>query len=174
MLGISVSSVGGTNFTPYVKMLGAQGLNIPHVILTDRDPHDLGPPRVRRRLIDLLRLVEHGVNYDPMDADAVIARAASFGYFVNTNTLEPELFVSGLAEEMQSVIEKELSLGAEIRERLQEWVDDPDELDEDDLIALVERIGKGRFAQALAPRVSIDDCPDYIRNALEHIRDAVA
>ena len=39
MLGITVCSVGGTNFTPYVKLLGPEGLNIPHVILTDRDPN---------------------------------------------------------------------------------------------------------------------------------------
>ena len=49
MLGITVCSVSGTNFTPYVKLLGPQGLNIPHVILTDRDPNWTKPPLVRRR-----------------------------------------------------------------------------------------------------------------------------
>ena len=174
MLGITVCSVGGTNFTPYVKLLGPQGLNIPHVILTDRDPNGARPPLVQRRLVKVLRLVENGVNYTPLDADAVIARAASFGYFVNSNTLEPELFTEGLAEAMQTVINEELSIGEQTRNALQEWVDDPDTLDEDRLIDLIERIGKGRFAQALAPHVSEDTCPDYIRRALEHIRDAVA
>jgi putative ATP-dependent endonuclease of the OLD family len=75
MLGITVCSVGGTNFTSYVKLLGPQGLDIPHVILTDRDPVAGKPPLVRRRLINVLRLVEDGVNYLPLDADAVIARA---------------------------------------------------------------------------------------------------
>jgi len=42
------------------------------------------------------------------------------------------------------------------------------------LLRLIERIGKGRFAQALAPSVSEDVCPAYIRSALEHIRDAIA
>ena len=174
MLGITVCSVGGTNFTPYVKLLGPQGLNIPHVILTDRDPNGARPPLVQRRLVKVLRLVENGVNYTPLDADAVIARAESFGYFVNRNTLEPELFTEGLADAMQTVINEELSIGEQTRNALQEWVDDPDMLDEDRLIDLIERIGKGRFAQALAPHVSEDTCPDYIRRALEHIRDAVA
>ena len=174
MLGITVCSVGGTNFTPYVKLLGPQGLNIPHVILTDRDPNGARPPLVQRRLVKVLRLVENGVNYTPLDADAVIARAESFGYFVNRNTLEPELFTEGLADAMQTVINEELSIGEQTRNALQEWVDDPDTLDEDRLIDLIERIGKGRFAQALAPHVSEDTCPDYIRRALEHIRDAVA
>lgn len=174
MLGITVCSVGGTNFTPYVKLLGPQGLSIPHVILTDRDPNGERPPLVRRRLINVLSLVEDGVDYRRMQADEVIERAEQFGYFVNENTLEPELFAGGLAEAMQEVIEQELSLSEQTREALQEWVDDLGELDEDRLIALIERIGKGRFAQALAPSVSDDNCPDYVRSALEYIRDAVA
>ncbi len=174
MLGVTVCSVSGTNFTPYVKLLGPQGLNIPHVILTDRDPSGAYPPLVRRRLINVLRLVEEGVNYTPLDADAVIARAEPFGYFVNSNTLEPELFTGGLAQAMKEVIEQELSINQATRDLVQGWVDDTDTLDEERLIKLIERIGKGRFAQGLAPHVADDTCPDYIRLALEHIRDAVS
>ena len=173
MLGITVCSVGGTNFTPYVKLLRPQALDIPHVILTDRDPNGRGPPRVRRRLVNVARLVEDRADYDNLDTDDVIARAERLGYFVNGNTLEPELFAEGLAEDMQDVINQELPLRRGTRNALQEWVDDPETLDEHRLITLIERIGKGRFAQALAPHVSDDTCPDYIRCALEHIRDAV-
>jgi putative ATP-dependent endonuclease of OLD family len=174
MLGITVCSVSGTNFTPYVKLLGPQGLNIPHVILTDRDPNGTNPPLVRRRLINILSLLETGVNYVPLDADAMIARAEPFGYFVNGNTLEPELFIGGLAEAMLEVIGQELPIKQTTRDLVQSWVDDTDDLDEERLIKLIERIGKGRFAQALAPHVSDEACPDYIRQALEHIRDAVS
>lgn len=174
MLGITVCSVSGTNFMPYVKLLGPQGLSIPHVILTDRDPNGTKPPRVRRRLIDVLRLVEDGVDYDPLDADDVIARAAPFGYFVNSNTLEPELFIGGLAKAMREVIEEELPISQNTCDLIQGWVDHTDTLDEERLIKFIERIGKGRFAQALAPHVNEDTCPDYIRQALERIRDAVA
>ena len=173
VLGITVCSVGGTNFTPYVKLLRPQALAIPHVIMTDRDPNGRRPPRVRRRLINVARLVENGVDYEDLDSEDVIARAERLGYFVNGNTLEPELFAEGLAEAMQMVINQELSLSRGTRDALQEWVDGPDTLDEYRLITLIERIGKGRFAQALAPHVSDDTCPDYIRRALEHIRDAV-
>ena len=89
MLGITVCSVGGTNFTPYIKLRVLQGLNIPHVLLTDRDPNEEHPPFVRRRLIKVLELLEDEVDYALLDADAVIARATPFGYFVNGNTLEP-------------------------------------------------------------------------------------
>lgn len=174
MLGISVCSVGGTNFTPYVKLLGPQGLSIPHVILTDRDPNGAKHPFVRKRLIRILEIVEEGVDYRPLDADAIIARAEPLGYFVNGSTLEPELWTGGLAEEMQTVLLQELVLGEDTRNEIEGWVDDPDTLDEDRLIAFIERIGKGRFAQALAEHVTEDSCPDYIRRALEHIRNAVA
>jgi putative ATP-dependent endonuclease of OLD family len=173
MLGISVCSVGGTNFSPYVKLLGPAGLNIPHVILTDRDPNGTNPPLVRRRLIKLLELVEEGVGYDELDADEVIARAEPFGYFVNDNTLEPDLWTGGLGRAMQRVILRELSLPQQTKDQIQEWVDFPEGLNEERLLRIVERIGKGRFAQSLAPHVSEESCPDYIRRALEHIRDAV-
>jgi putative ATP-dependent endonuclease of OLD family len=57
---------------------------------------------------------------------------------------------------------------------LDRWVDDPSTLEGTRLIRLVERVGKGRFAQLLAPSVSEDTCPGYIRAALQAIRDAVA
>lgn len=174
ILGITVCSVGGTNFTPYVKLLGPKGLNIPHVILTDRDPVNGKPPLAHRRLINLLNEVDDEYGYDDLDIDDVLKYAAEFGYFVNESTLESDLFAAGMAEAMKSVIEQELPLRQVTRDALQEWVDDPDQVDEDRLLKLIERIGKGRFAQALAPSVSEDVCPAYIRSALEYIRDAVA
>ncbi|WP_407470628.1 ATP-dependent nuclease [Xanthomonas campestris] len=173
MLGITVCSVGGTNFTPYVKLLGPHGLDIPHVILTDRDPVDGKPPRVRRRLANVLDVVEPDDDHSGWGVDDLLARAGELGYFVNENTLEPELFYGGLAEAMQRVIRQELPLNQASRDALQAWVDDADDLDEEALLTLIERIGKGRFAQALATFTSEDSCPDYIRAALEYIRDAV-
>lgn len=165
----------GANFTPYVKLLGPEGLDIPHVILTDRDPTNGNHPLVRRRLINVLDVVESDVDHENMDADEVIEHSEGYGYFVNENTLETELFSGGLAEAMQEVIKEELPrLRRETLNALQQWVDDPDQVDEERLLKLIERIGKGRFAQALAPSVSQNVCPDYIRSALEHIRNAVA
>ncbi|MBN7828665.1 AAA family ATPase [Stenotrophomonas maltophilia] len=173
MLGITVCSVGGTNFTPYVKLLGPHGLDIPHVILTDRDPVNGRPPLVHRRLANVLDVVEPDDDHSVWSVDDVLGRAGELGYFVNENTLEPELFTGGLAESMQQVIERELNLKKTSLGDLQCWVDDPDALDEDRLLGMIERIGKGRFAQALANSVTEHNCPEYIRAALKHIRDAV-
>jgi putative ATP-dependent endonuclease of OLD family len=37
--GISVCSVGGTDFLPYILLAGSNGLNIPYVVLTDGDKY---------------------------------------------------------------------------------------------------------------------------------------
>ncbi len=66
---------------------GPRGLNIPHVILTDRDPMAVGEPLVRRRLINILDVLEGDVDHDDMDTDEVIARAGVYGCFVNEITL---------------------------------------------------------------------------------------
>jgi putative ATP-dependent endonuclease of the OLD family len=92
---------------------------------------------------------------------------------VNGNTLEPALFEMGLHKAMQKILVSQLSLSQDAKDALQAWVDDPDELDAARLVRMIDRIGKGRFAQLVAPNVTAAVCPGYIRRALERIRDAV-
>jgi putative ATP-dependent endonuclease of OLD family len=173
ILGVSICSVGGTNFGPYVKLLGQEGLCIPHVVLTDRDPRETHPPRALRRIERLLALVEQDADYTEAEEETVFERGQYHGYFVNDCTLEIDLFRSGLASKMRKILISELSLNQERKELLQGWVNDPDEIDIDFLLRLIERVGKGRFAQSLAAAVTEDSCPEYIRNGLEYIRDEI-
>ncbi len=173
VLGISVCSVGGTNFAPYVKLLGPSGLSIPFVVLTDLDPNGTRPPRARARVETLLDIIEPKYDYSDGTDDEMFEWGREQGIFVNGSTLEVELFGSGLEDEIRSALEAELSMSEATLETLQEWVDDPDRVDADGLLKLIERVGKGRLAQRLAAEVSEDTCPDYIRLALERIRDAV-
>ncbi len=172
--GISVCSVAGTNFAPYVKLLGSTGLAIPHVVLTDLDPVEGGTPLARGRVQRLLEIVEPGPTYDDLADAAIFRRGERHGLFVNSNTLEPELFASGLARRMGRILKAELPLRPAGRDRIDGWVADPPTVDISRLLGLIERIGKGRFAQRLAAGATERRCPAYIRSALEHIRDAVA
>jgi putative ATP-dependent endonuclease of the OLD family len=104
----------------------------------------------------------------------VFRRGERRGIFVNANTLEPELFATRMRRKMVSVIKAELPLRQPTRDRLDRWEADPTTLEIDPLITLIERVGKGRFAQRIASAVRADRCPAYIRAALERIRDAVA
>jgi putative ATP-dependent endonuclease of OLD family len=174
VLGISVCSVNGTNFTPYIKLIGPSGLDIPFVILTDFDSNGTKPPLCRRRLISILSVLEPTVDHAEHDATEVIAAATPHGVHVNSSTLEIELFSVGLGAAMSVVLQAELSLSQATKAKVQNWIDDPTTLDADGLLSLIERVGKGRFAQSLAPHLTAATCPDYIRVALETIRDAVS
>jgi putative ATP-dependent endonuclease of OLD family len=173
-LGISVCSVSGTNFAPYVKLLGPSGLNIPFVVLTDRDPVDQGTPRARRRVQGLLEILNPRPAYDPLADNAIFRRGEGRGIFVNTDTLETDLFATGLRGRMVRVLKADLPLRQEAQDALDSWQANPATLDADRLIRMIERVGKGRFAQRIAPRVTAARCPAYIRSALEFIRDAIA
>lgn len=174
ILGISVCSVSGTNFAPYIKLAGPTGLNIPHVILTDFDPIYDRSPLALKRLLKLLELAVTDDEWDELDEDEPWDLGEEYGYFVNESTLELELFQSGLGGSIRDVIESELKTSSQTREALAGWVDDPATLNNEKLLKLIERIGKGRFAQALASFATADTCPAYIRDGLEYIRDAVA
>lgn len=173
-LGITVCSVAGTNFAPYVKLVGNDGLDIPFVVLTDLDPRaDGSTPYARPRVENLLV----ALGFDEIWADAatddeVFDEAEDCGIFVNDSTLELELFEKGLGAAMKEVFEAAdtFTKRAPI---LQGWIDDVSSLDGPKLLGWIERIGKGRFAQALAPYVDANTCPEYLSSALEKIRDAV-
>ncbi|MGO4570345.1 ATP-dependent nuclease [Microvirga sp. 2TAF3] len=103
-LGISECSVGGTNFAPYVKLLGSDGLNIPLVVLTDRDLLDNGTVLGRGRVAKLLEIIRPGPGYGAMDEAEVFRRGERRGIFVNANTLEPELFATAIRRKMVCVL----------------------------------------------------------------------
>jgi putative ATP-dependent endonuclease of the OLD family len=172
-LGISICSVGGTNFGPYVKLVGPSGLDIPFVILTDYDPRSGGRSAwAVSRVRGLLEIIAPS-DYTAFNEEQVFETGEDHGIFVNNYTLEPDLFAAGLADRMARILRSELPLGAATIQCIDGWVADPASLDIPRLLTLIDRLGKGRFAQRLAGRVRAAHCPAYIRSALERIRDAV-
>lgn len=174
VLGISICSVSGTNFAPYIKLVGASGLDIPHVVLTDLDPIEGKSALARGRLISLLDLADGDGNLNDLEDDQVLALAEEAGYFVNNSTLEVELFASGLGSAMKEIFESEWRLQKKSIALLDSWIANPETIDSTLLLSRIERIGKGRFAQMLAPFISARFCPAYLQRALEYIRNAVA
>ena len=49
------------------------------------------------------------------------------------------------------------------------WEADPDSLDVNRFLSLVEDIGKGRFAQRLVSRIAGLEPPDFVREAIEFV-----
>ena len=181
-LGISVCSVAGTNFTPYVKLLTALG--IPFAVITDWDPRNGGAPlgfnralklvstieclrtaRVPRKLVRELKAIE--------DYDEFGTRCESFGVFTNTVTLEVDLFDD--ADFREPIIEtlREQDFSTERQGWIDGWEADPDSLNAKSYLALIETIGKGRFAQRLAARIHDMEPPAYIRDAINFVANHV-
>jgi putative ATP-dependent endonuclease of the OLD family len=167
-LGISVCSVSGTNFAPYVKLLGPTGLNIPFAVITDLDPVDdgntLGLPRVRK----LLESSFVRCDLSACDNGSIAWLASEFGFFINKYTLEIELFSSGNGVQMCDTILQLTDNGA-AKKRAEEIRKNPSALDPEQFLKDIEGISKGRFAQRLATNLNPQSCPEYIRDAVKYV-----
>ena len=181
-LGITVCSVGGANFAPYVKFFGPQGLDIPLAVLTDLDPyntadgtlHDYG----RSRAHSLCPSMSPKAKL-PKDIQES-AFYEKHGVFLNASTLEIELNESGCIYLMNSAMQALCDVEA-AKERFQQIaadtkkakqvvkIDDPKRFIKD-----IEYVGKGRFAQRLCAEICAVDpkhqvCPPYILKAIKHV-----
>jgi putative ATP-dependent endonuclease of OLD family len=124
-LGISVCSVGGTNFAPFVKFLGPEGLNLPFAVLTDFDPTTNGG-RGERRVCNLLEVLGKPANRTTVDA--LRKEAAAGGIFLNDYTLEVDVFRCGRHKSIGRTL-VELAESKPAEERAKGWKEDPASLD---------------------------------------------
>jgi len=181
-LGITVCSVAGTNFTPYAKFLTAMG--IPFAILTDWDLRDGANARGHARAGNLVRTIERAKNEGQVpaavaarlgddDEDARRTLAAEYGVFTNSDTLEVDLFRDDDFRDLVIATLREYGFGQTRSALIDGWEVNPDTLDNKAFLALVETIGKGRFAQRLASRMNGEAPLTYIRDAIRFVRGRV-
>jgi putative ATP-dependent endonuclease of OLD family len=178
-IGISICSVSGTNFRPYLVFLGPHGLNIPLVVFTDGDPRSPKEDGTPRRPLGEVRVVKqimpHLLESETLDAtepDEILELAPSYGVFLNKHTLEVDLFNSGLSGAFEQAMN---SLGKiKMCERMARWSADPDQLDSEVFLQDIELVGKGRLAQRLASVITeskLKQCPKYILDGLKYVID---
>jgi putative ATP-dependent endonuclease of OLD family len=184
-LGISVCSVHGTDFSPYVKLLGRDGLRIPFVVITDGDAamrddtvnyfgikrgRDLLPSGKRAEVKQLI---------DESKWKAARLKLLASSIFVGNTTLEIELL--NMYPELLKKAYSELS-GPKASANFTKAVDDCDssepitqaKLDKyEEVLSRIESVGKGRFAQRLANKLSKRAGPGYIDSALKKIIELV-
>jgi putative ATP-dependent endonuclease of OLD family len=98
--------------------------------------------------------------------------AESHGFFVGHSTLEIDLFKNGRHSSICKT-QAELTESGAARKRAEGWKENPNTLDDARFLSDIEAIGKGRFAQRLATRITSDNCPRYIRNAIDHVKKAL-
>lgn len=176
-LGITVCSVAGTDFAPYWRVTSEDGWNIPRVVVTDGDPDKkgilIGLARGARLLGDPDVIQKARSNeMDDVTFAGKALRAA--GIFVGDRTLELDL-VAGLAEEMKEAFVE--LVGAKRKQtigRFNDAVDDHaagvDGAGATLIDVLEQTIGKGRFAQRLASKITTaHEPPAHIKKALARI-----
>lgn len=183
-LGITVCSVAGTNFAPYVKFLAS--LRIPFAVVTDWDPRAGKNPLGMNRAGKLALLVEQirtgeqqaalatelGRIKADEDEDVFGEKCEEFGIFTNAHTLEVDLFRGDFADEILDTLE-EHPFSKERKQALIDWRAANDDLDVEEYLKMIEAIGKGRFAQRLASRIEGIDPPSYIEDAIKFVVDRV-
>lgn len=178
--GVTVCSVHGTDFVPYVKLLGSKGLNIPFVVVTDGDWFVSDKQQLSRgfqRAIKIAQAIETESfdrlleMYKNHDWSNLYKESASSGTFVGNRTLELDLFDAGFGQQIKETFD-ELEAPVPMRERIQTFVKNGPPLNEGDAVTFlsdVMRFGKGRFAQRLANKINTDNCPPYIKDAITSI-----
>ncbi|MEA9585885.1 AAA family ATPase [Xanthomonas sp. WHRI 10064A] len=181
-LGITVCSVAGTNFTPYVRFLTAMG--IPFSIVTDWDPQGARVPLGYNRSWRLVKVIEEvrtGEDQNELirelkeidNYNEFSQRCEAHGVFTNTNTLEIDVFCDD--DFTVAVIEtlREQRLSDERRGWVDQWEAAPETLDAANYLKLIEAVGKGRFAQRLASRIEGIEPPAYIGGAISFVVERV-
>ncbi len=177
-LGISICSVGGTHFGTYVKFLTS--LKMPFAILTDRDPTAkgaLGLTRARKlvRTIYNARGVGVPVDFDSeLDADEarIEEMAEDNGIFLSRHTLEMDLYEGGLVDPFLNTL-SEAGFGPRRLYRIAQWREAPETVTAQELLPLIDTVGKGRFAQRLATLLADEEPPEYIVKAISFVADRV-
>jgi len=155
-LGITVCSVAGTNFAPYIQLLGPAGLDIPVVVLTDFDPKgdsasqedsDLdgegaGKSYGKNRVVNqIMNHVLDSQEWEKLSFEDVLARGEDHGVFLNAFTFEIDLFNEGTENEFAEAI-KGLTDNKKMRKRFDVLSSDPSRLDPKQFLKDVDSLGK--------------------------------
>jgi len=190
-LGITVCSIAGSNFGPYVQLLGPKGLDIPFAVLTDFDPkgeavsqedadpddEGVGSSFGKNRVVNqiMFRLIEPE-EWKKLSFKDVLARAEKQGIFLNEFTFEVDLFRAGAEDQFAQAV-KGLTTNKKMHKRFEALAHDPDMLDPKQFLRDIDSLGKGRLAQRLASILlaeEVDLCPPYIKAACDYMKEKLA
>lgn len=179
-LGITVCSVAGTNFKPYVRLAAA--LALPFVVITDWDPRKDGKTALGwKRCVDLIKAARSAGGATPfakgmldvlLKKEALLRKAArAHGIFVNSDTLETE--IAGNGDLLKAILEvlAEQNFGSQLCARIEGWRDGDEEVDAEQLLLMIGYVSKGRFAGELAAALEGLDPPTYIADALRNVAE---
>ena len=184
-VGISVCAVYGTDFLPYVKLLGPDGLNIPFVLISDGD---VTISDGSLTYAGLKRAIKFLPANQKQAAETLLTKGhvktlqkllISHGFFVNSSTLEIEIALQYPSKTKKAFAELVSERRADKFAKSVDALGQMEEIDEkgldkrSQLLSQIERLGKGRFAQRLSNKVQGRPGPKYIAEAIAQIVEKV-
>ena len=134
----------------------------------DLDPMEDGKKLGEKRVLDLLPLLVAVKTLNGKKPAELLPMAPSVALFVNEHTFEVDLFKCGHVRSMCKTL-VELGESQAARDRADAWRKAPEKLDVPRFLGDIERIGKGRFAQRLASSMTKNNCPTYIKEAIDYV-----
>lgn len=178
-LGITVCSVAGVNFGPYIKL--AASLRIPFAVITDWDPLDGSKqPLGKMRSIsiwnafcsvrpDAQRLTPDNVRwFEQSNFEACAPVFRNMGIFVNSLTFEIAIaHTPGLKEALLDILDEQ-GFGALRSSRIKSWRSGQPVVPAQ-LLAMVADVSKGRLAAKLKKKAPGLAPPEYITAAIQHV-----
>lgn len=186
-MGITVCSIAGTNFGPYVQLLGPKGLDIPFAVLTDFDPKDEAVSQEdadpddggvtegygRNRVVNqIMPYILDDKVWKENSFAQVLKLAPKNGVFLNKFTFEIDVLRAGAAQHYLAAI-KGLTTNEKMHARFASLAKDPGSLEPSQFLKDIDSIGKGRVAQRVASVLTtdkVDVCPEYIKSALDFLK----
>lgn len=175
-LGITVCSVHGADFRPYRRLLGVDALSVPNVVITDGDSdpdrRNLEHAGLRRgcALLGEPAQTESREALGRDDLGAVRTSLDASAIFVGEHTLEIDLLPAALNP--MRLAFNELAASASAQQRFSDAAQAAGGGSAEDrklLVQMIERVGKGRYAQRLAEHLQGIQAPAYIARAIEAI-----
>lgn len=171
--GITVCAVHGTDFVPYRELLSKNGLDIPHVVITDGDPSEDGPVGLERGL-ELVRGAKLREEVEALLGKNDLSKAQlalhRTGVFVGNHTLELDLLPE--AQDAMTAAYDELHLGPVKQSNFASAIDDHlagDPAATGRVLARITETGKGRYAQRLASHLHDVPAPEYVAAAVKRL-----
>lgn len=170
-LGVTVCSVAGTNFVPYVKFFGPEGLDMPMAVVTDFDPYGDEESYGEERAVNQILPALLGEDETPEDFDECLELLEENGVFLNKYTFEVDLFDAGYLWSISRTMKDLCTVKAAV-DRAKKRAEAKELTDEEVFLNDIGYVGKGRFAQRLASYIAksrVSTCPDYILKAIKHV-----
>lgn len=189
--GIVLCNINCTNFKPYMKML--YYLNIPYAVITDgdfyvetgngsdedesnrtyhvmekdvTDEDDFGSLGIENaiRIFEALGIsVPEGIDF--------ISYFPEQGYFIGKYTFEVDMMDGMTTEAGEKAFTNTFNQLVESKRKQSNFESKLKDKDYEFCLRRIEdqSVGKGRFAQIFSGKCTVDNCPEYVKKAIDYI-----